>query len=273
MASPQCEDGYTRFANELLDQLVASRIPGQELRIVLFIARKTYGFQKKSDNISYGQIAKALDISRPRAVEHIKSLTRKNIIGVLNNGNRKPLTLWINKDYQKWLDVPKKGNCSQRREQGVPKDGNKSVPIYGNHKRKKENIQKKVPSDRFLNLSEKFLDRQSEQHPNIAKKTKSKIEAGAKALEDLEKIDGYDLEKDIKPALRWAINDDFWSLQILSLGGLRKKGKNGEMKFVNLLASKAKQVSDMKNRDPTFDPEDPDGSKAALKDMIGGIGT
>ncbi|WP_084288457.1 replication protein [Desulfovermiculus halophilus] len=58
MASPQCENGYTRLANELLEALARTRLAGQEYQAVLAIVRKTYGFGKKSDKISYGQLSK-----------------------------------------------------------------------------------------------------------------------------------------------------------------------------------------------------------------------
>lgn len=143
MASPQCEDGYTRFANELLEQLVAFRIPGQELRIVLFVARKTYGFGKKTDQISYGQISKATSIPRARVIEHVKSLVSKMILGSLNNGTRQPLTLWINKNYEQWKPSPKKGTSLNYETNPSPIYGNKTSPNNGTHKRKKENKQKK----------------------------------------------------------------------------------------------------------------------------------
>jgi hypothetical protein len=39
----------------------------------------------------------------------------------------------------------------------------------------------------------------------------------------------------ISDALSFAVNDDFWSKQIISLAGLRKKGKNDLTKFDNLV--------------------------------------
>jgi phage replication O-like protein O len=144
VASPQCENGYTRIANELLEQIISRRIPGQELRVVLFILRKTYGFSKKSDQISYGQIGKAMGIPRTRAIMHVKNLVSKKILGSLNNGTRQPLTMWINKDYSQWKDSPIKGTSPKEGTRVVPYMGTVPSPNYGTHKRKiKETIQKK----------------------------------------------------------------------------------------------------------------------------------
>lgn len=154
MASPQTEDGYTKFANELLEAMVKTRIPGQELRIVLFIARKTYGYGRKQDQISYGQIAKATDIPRTRVIQHIKSLVSKMVLGSLNNGTRQPVTLWINKDYEKWEHSPIKGTS--------PNSGTKTSPNSGTHKRKKERKEYKEKSKRQIPLSElpKWLNKE-----------------------------------------------------------------------------------------------------------------
>lgn len=103
----------------------------------------------------------------------------------------------------------------------------------GKNVKNKENI-----SPELLELSKLFLETQKKNHPSLVKITESKIRSGAKEIEKLIGIDGFDLEETIKPALRWCVKDSFWSDKVLSLAGLRKKSNgNGEMKFVNILAS------------------------------------
>lgn len=225
MASPQCENGYTRLANELLEALCSYRIGGQELRVVLFIVRKTYGFGKKHDKISYGQISKATNIPRKRVAEHVKVLAEKRVLYILNNGEREPLTMGITKDYEQWEYVPKKGD--------IPNNKDKSVPNNGDHKRKKK--QKEIPSV-FFEFSRRFLEYQQAQlGEKLIKITTKKIEDGAITLEKLENLDGYSLKDDIRPVLHCAVKDD--STQIRSLASLRKNGSNGEMKFTNVFAA------------------------------------
>lgn len=145
MASPQCENGFTRIANELLEAISLRRIPGQELRIVLAIARKTYGFGKKADQISYGQIAKATGIPRTRVIMHIKSLVSKKVLGSLNHGTRQPSTIWINKDYSQWIDSPIKGTSPKEGTKVVPKKGLKPSPMIGvPQKKDKRNYTKEI---------------------------------------------------------------------------------------------------------------------------------
>jgi phage replication O-like protein O len=142
MASPQLEDGYTRIANELLEALLLYRIPGQELRVVLAVMRKTYGYGKKEDKISFGQLSKLTDIPRVRVIEHVKSLVSKRVLGSLNVGTRTPRTIWINKDFSQWLPSPKKETSPNGETIPSPVIGNRSSPVIGTHKRKKERIKK-----------------------------------------------------------------------------------------------------------------------------------
>ena len=150
MANPQTEDGFTRFANELLEAFCRTRIAGQEYQVVLSIARLTYGFGKKTDHISYGQLSKLTGISRPKLVPMLRNLQSRGILavtnngnrGVTNNGNRQPLVIGINKNFDEWVLLPKKGTVPNNGNRGVTNNGNKSVPNNGTYQRKKEKIKK-----------------------------------------------------------------------------------------------------------------------------------
>ncbi|MFH1562318.1 MAG: replication protein, partial [Nitrospirota bacterium] len=175
VASPQCENGYTKIANELLEAISLKRIPGQELRIVFCIIRKTYGFGKKSDRISYGQIAKATGIPRVRVIMHIQALISKKILGSLNNGTRQPSTIWINKDYSQWIDSPIKGTSPNNGTKVVPKMRLLDSPNNGTHKRNnKETIQKKKNFIVLPDFISKDLWQDFKEHRNKLKGTMTK---------------------------------------------------------------------------------------------------
>jgi hypothetical protein len=53
-ANPQLENGYTQIANELIEALARFNLSPYESRLLWYIARKTYGYQKKTDAISLG---------------------------------------------------------------------------------------------------------------------------------------------------------------------------------------------------------------------------
>ena len=80
MANPQLEDGYTRVANELLETTAQFPFNGAQLRIILFLWRKTYGFQKGKDKISISQWAKGTGLNRRTVCRELKALERMNVI-------------------------------------------------------------------------------------------------------------------------------------------------------------------------------------------------
>ena len=226
MPSPQKENGYTPIANEIMDALASIRISGEQMQCLMVILRKTYGWNKKSDEISLGQFAELTGIKRPHIVRAIQGLQDKNIITVTKNGNTSPSTYQFNKQYKKWKLLPKKVT--------VPKNGNKGVPNNGTHKRQyKDNIPRT-----FFDLSKRFHEYQKNQlGDNLVKTDKKTVEQGAIEIDRLVRIDGFNLESEIRPALQWGVQDSFWASQLRSLASIRKAGKNGESKFKNLYAS------------------------------------
>ena len=82
---------YTQVPNVFLDELM-SELTGSELKVLMYITRRTFGFGKKSDNISLNQIANGitkkdgtiLDKGIGSSIRHvqraIKGLVDKNII-------------------------------------------------------------------------------------------------------------------------------------------------------------------------------------------------
>ena len=138
MASPQCENGYTKIANEILDKLVEARIPGEQIRCLLFILRQTYGFNRKEAELSYAEIAQATGISRRNAVRSMQELVSKLTLGVVKTDTSGKLTYRFNKDYEQWM-------CFSRRELGVVKKDTTllskrtPLPIKDNIKEKETN--------------------------------------------------------------------------------------------------------------------------------------
>lgn len=226
MPSPQKENGYTPIANEIMEALAGIRIPGEQMQCLMVILRKTYGWNKKSDEISLGQFAESTGMKRPHIVRAIKGLQDKNLITVTKNGNTATTTYQFNKKYKNWKLLPKKIT--------VTKKDNLPSPKNGTHKRQytKENI----PSD-FLDLSRRFHEYQKNNIGKAVSDDTKTIENGAGEIEKLVRLDGFDLNTEIRPALQWAVQDDFWARQLISLAAIRKKSKNGASKFKNLFAA------------------------------------
>jgi len=67
------------------------------------------------------------------------------------------------------------------------------------------------------------------------KKTKALIKKAIATIDKLCRLDGFDLEY-IKKVSRWAVKDEFYSVNFFSLAPLRTKSKNGGTKFANMAA-------------------------------------
>lgn len=106
MASPQLENGYLKIANEIIEALTAYRLPGEQMQCLLFILRKTYGFNKISDMISNSQFVTGTGLKKPNVCRAIKGLINKNIVIKIDN-NYVP-TYQFNKNYKTWKVLSKK---------------------------------------------------------------------------------------------------------------------------------------------------------------------
>ena len=96
MANPQCENGHTDIAHELLEAIIKTPLSDYESRVFWSIIRKTYGWKKKMDWISNSQISEMTSILKPHVSRVLKKLVNKNMI--IRDGKR----YGINKDYEKW---------------------------------------------------------------------------------------------------------------------------------------------------------------------------
>ncbi|MCP1121592.1 replication protein [Robbsia andropogonis] len=120
-SSPQVEDGYTRIANELFDAALAYPFTGRQLKVFMAIVRKTYGYNKKRDDLSASQIGDLCGVARNHVTSTLNELSNLNIITKLP-GEFGSL-IEINKNYRRWAD-PLGGNTSQNRTS--PKSGHVS---------------------------------------------------------------------------------------------------------------------------------------------------
>lgn len=81
----------TQVPDQYLDELL-SELTGAELKVLLYITRRTFGFKKPSDNISLSQLLKGITtkdgrvldkgtgLTKPTLLKAIRSLQEKNII-------------------------------------------------------------------------------------------------------------------------------------------------------------------------------------------------
>lgn len=116
MADPQIKNGYTRIANELLEAICRLNISGNEMRILLYIIRRTYGFNRSYAEIPLSDISAAVGMRREHIQKALKKLSGKNIIELHTYSGTKSQTISIVKDYQKWNVESVQVVCCQNRQ-------------------------------------------------------------------------------------------------------------------------------------------------------------
>ena len=99
---PHLEDGYIRIANELFDAVLKKLTSYRHIKVVLAILRKTYGYQKKEDDITISQLAELTGIHRNNVGAAIKDLEQMRVINPVRAGSH-GLLIGINKRHAEWV--------------------------------------------------------------------------------------------------------------------------------------------------------------------------
>jgi len=231
--SPQKENGYTAIANEIMEALAKYSIPGAQMQCLLFILRKTYGYNKKNDAISLSQFEKGTGISRRNVVRAINQLKKRNIVcvkkGGVKNDTMSTSKYRFNKQYKKWKD-------SVINDTGSVKYGQKVVSNMTHTKdiiTKDKEILTYLSTDALL-FVKKFIEHIKKTKCKKAPVSKNLLENSSKTVDLLIRKDGFELDY-IRKVLWWAIQDDsFWAGNLLSLASLRKKNDDLVTKFQSI---------------------------------------
>ncbi|EOL3101670.1 replication protein [Escherichia coli] len=149
------DDGYTRFANELLEAIASADLTARQLKVMLAYVRKTYGFNKKTDRIADEQIAQLTGLSRQNVNKAKKELISMNCLFMDGNqiGVNREVSAW---QFSKCLQVS--NFVSKLEIKSVSKLETLNVSKLETHKRHslktKENINKPPISPK--KVSQKF---------------------------------------------------------------------------------------------------------------------
>lgn len=171
--SPQLEEGHTQISNELLEAITAHPFKQTTLRVLLALIRKTYGFNKKEDDLSASQLGALLgDMKRQHITTALNELAGMRVIH--KRPGKYGSIVGINKDYSQWLDSPKSGQVSESRTSGTtspkagqvnefgttasPNLGQVASPNLGHTKDNlpKDNQQKEEPADADSSCAEQL---------------------------------------------------------------------------------------------------------------------
>src|SRR5207249_3941976 len=92
-------DRFIRVPTDFLEALLRARLSGAQLRIVLWVLRYTFGWNRQSTPFSWYRIAKELQMPRPAVYRAGKALAQSKVL-VVQEGQ-----LAIQTDYTAWNDA------------------------------------------------------------------------------------------------------------------------------------------------------------------------
>lgn len=97
-----CEDGYTRLANDILEMAYKVRLNGNAMSVLLAVIRLTYGWNKSRDRIAGVQLADETGLNESEVSRAIAQLLERHIIEV-EGDKRKIKTIGINRRVDEWI--------------------------------------------------------------------------------------------------------------------------------------------------------------------------
>ncbi|MEW5171510.1 replication protein [Klebsiella michiganensis] len=123
------DDGYTRLANELYEELIGSNLTKNQAKVAHAYCRKTYGFNKKMDRIADTQIAQLTRLPRQKVNTAKKELISMRVL--VEEGD----LIGPNKNLHEWIlpEVKKGPSCHHSSDRKCPHDsdshhGSDTVP-------------------------------------------------------------------------------------------------------------------------------------------------
>ena len=103
MANPQKENGYTSISNELLESIYRRKFSASQLKIIIFIMRFTYGFNRKTASLSNSFISSGTGIHEITVSKEVSALLKDNVLKLYKKPSfHSSRVIGINKDYESW---------------------------------------------------------------------------------------------------------------------------------------------------------------------------
>lgn len=102
MDNPQKENGYTPIANEILEHISQIKLSPTQYRIIFIVWRYTYGFNRKSHDLSLNFLSKAIKCDKRQIQRELKNLEDRKVI-TQNIVNGKSRFIGFNKHYTQWV--------------------------------------------------------------------------------------------------------------------------------------------------------------------------
>ncbi len=196
MANPQKEDGYVPIANSLMEALYKSDFSMNEYKILLCIIRFSYGFNKKSCNLSLLNIEHHTGIARPNISRTLKKLYECHVITIIPAHGVTPQRLSIQKNFEEWKGYHGDNRYHNDNGRVISSDNGRVISSDNPYK---DNTTNKTKDNIYIVHPPSWFEEAWQAYPNkkgknkIAKKCYAELEAAGKEklLKCIENIKEY----------------------------------------------------------------------------------
>lgn len=255
MIGPQVEDGFTRIANELMEQVPKFKFNGTQLRIILVIWRYTYGFKRKEHEISLTFLSEAINASKSQVDRELTALIDRRVVEVVEGVPGKSRILRFNKNYSEW----KNERCTRNggRSKGVLQNEEGASSALGTEPSSKTRTKKEIKKNIKKYTRQRKTYAEGSTYYKMALYFYEKVSAVAEAeglnhltikanlqnwadeFRKLVEIDGIEDKHLIRDVMDWVTTDDFWKTNVLSAKKLRDKFGELALKMRTSMRSKS----------------------------------
>jgi phage replication O-like protein O len=101
MANVQIENGYTKIANELLEAIIYKVNNAAWLKILFFLIRITYGYNKKEVETTIWGISVKTGFDKPMVINSLWEMHDRHLI-TIKLQSKEVIKVSINKNYDLW---------------------------------------------------------------------------------------------------------------------------------------------------------------------------
>lgn len=205
------QGNFTQIHNVVFDVIMAQVKP-TSFKVLMAIIRKTVGWHKEEDRISFSQLQQITGIKSVDTIYlAIEELSGMGIIKFTSGDHSTPTLYALNKDYkieQEDVGLPKNGRpvFQKMEDGGLPKNGSTKESLLNKSKEERES----APLEKFINHFKELG--QAFESPQI----QGAIVASLKRYDYQIVIDAYE-----SAVLSGAQNIPAWANKILMTGGIK----------------------------------------------------
>lgn len=155
MAGTALDVTFTRIANEILEEVAKRRFNGTQFRIIMIVWRYTYGFNRKSHELSVGFLAEAIQSGQRGVKAELNKLIEQRVLKVTQvaHGNR-PRKIGFNKYFSQWVEGanPTPSDSESCGGQLPPALGVDSTPCLGANSSPKKERKKTLKKEEIKDM-------------------------------------------------------------------------------------------------------------------------